>query len=145
MNLRVVYIEDATELKMAFDIREQVYIVEQQIDRADEFDEFDHTSEHFLAYIDDVPAGTCRYRKTNDGIKLERFATLPQYRSRGVASALMQAMLDHIELQHISEQKLYLNAQISAMRLYAKFDFESEGPVFMECDIEHQKMVRLPH
>ena len=56
MILRVVHIEDASELKAAFDIREEVYINEQQIDRADEFDEFDVISDHFLAYIDDNPA-----------------------------------------------------------------------------------------
>ena len=145
MNLRVVHIEDVNELSFAFDIREQVYIVEQQIDRADEFDEFEESSDHFLAYCDDQPVGTCRYRETDNGIKLERFATLPQFRGRGVASVLMQAMLDHIELRYLKDKILYLNAQITAMPLYAKFGFEPEGPIFMECDIEHQKMIRLPH
>lgn len=144
MILRVVHIEDASELKAAFDIREEVYINEQQIDRADEFDEFDAISDHFLAYIDDNPAGTCRYRSTENGLKLERFATLKKFRGKGVASALMKTTLNHMGLQNLTKQKLYLNAQITAMPLYAKFRFKPEGPVFLECEIEHQKMVRLP-
>ncbi|MEM6524643.1 MAG: GNAT family N-acetyltransferase [Bacteroidota bacterium] len=143
MNLHVVHVQDEAELKLAFDIREKVYIIEQQIDREDEFDEFDSTSDHFLAYLDDEPTGTCRYRLTKGGIKLERFATLKEYRGKGVASALMERMLDHIEKYDL-KQTLYLNAQITAMPLYAKFGFQPEGFVFLECDIEHQKMVRQP-
>lgn len=144
MRLRVIHIEDASELKAAFYIREEVYINEQEIDRADEFDEFDATSDHFLAYVDDNPVGTCRYRSTENGLKLERFATLKEFRGKGIASALMQTMLNHIGLQNLNRQKLYLNAQIDAMPLYAKFGFAPEGPVFLECEIEHRKMVRLP-
>ncbi|MEM7107296.1 MAG: GNAT family N-acetyltransferase [Bacteroidota bacterium] len=143
MNLRVVHVKDRAELKLAFAIREQVYIVEQQIDRAEEFDEFDNGSEHFLAYLDNKPAGTCRYRTTDAGIKLERFATIEGFRGRGVASALMETMTKYIELSFSEQKKLYLNAQVSAMPLYAKFGFQSEGPIFLECNIAHQKMVRL--
>ncbi len=139
MKIDVEHINSSDRLELAYDIREKVYIQEQQIERADEFDEFDETSQHFLALVDDTPAGTCRYRQTDEGIKLERFATLPEFRGLGVASRLMQAVLGHIK-QTKAKVKLYLNAQLTAMPLYAKFGFKSEGDVFMECDIEHQKM-----
>lgn len=141
--MRVVHIDNPQELQMAFDIREKVYIIEQQIERAEEFDEFDSSAYHFLAYSSDKPAGTCRYRKTKNGIKLERFATLPELRGKGVASALMEAMLEHIEINHPSEKKLYLNAQLTAIPLYTKFGFQPDGAVFMECEIEHQQMIKL--
>lgn len=140
--IAVKHIETNEELQQAFDIREKVYIEEQQIDRADEFDEFDATSEHFLATESGVPCGTGRYRQTSEGIKLERFAVLPEFRKRGVASIIIESMLEHIKVNHSGEVKLYLNAQLSAMPLYAKFNFKPEGDRFLECDIEHQKMSR---
>lgn len=135
-------IESDEELKQAFDIREKVYIEEQQIDRADEFDEFDDSSRHFIAYYTGKPAGTARYRQTDEGFKLERFAVLPDFRKKGIASAIMEAMLIDIKESHAGKVKLYLNAQLSAMPLYEKFDFIPEGNQFMECDIPHQKMSR---
>ncbi|MEM9859612.1 MAG: GNAT family N-acetyltransferase [Bacteroidota bacterium] len=143
MSLKVKHIKDEAELALAFKIREKVYIVEQQIARKDEFDEFDKISEHFLAYFKDIPAGTCRYRLTDNAVKLERFATLAAYRGKGIASALMERMIAHIRVSCSKKTKLYLNAQLTAMPLYSKFDFCPEGAVFMECGIEHQKMSRL--
>jgi len=130
------------ELQEAFNIREKVYIEEQQIDRADEFDEFDDTSVHFIAHDKGEAAGTARYRKTSEGYKLERFAVLPEFRKRGVAGLLMHTMLDHIGPSENQSKKLYLNAQESAIGLYVKYGFEEEGDRFMECDIPHQKMFR---
>jgi len=140
--INVFHIKAEEDLKSAYDIREKVYIEEQQIDRADEFDEFDETSEHFLAKEKDAPCGTARYRFTNDGIKLERFAVLPEFRKRGVASLLMQSMLEHATINNEGQLRFYLNAQVDAMPLYTKFGFEPVGDRFMECDIEHQQMER---
>lgn len=140
--INVKHVDTDKELNEAFFIREKVYIEEQQIDRADEFDEFDETSEHFIAHEGDVPCGTGRYRETNEGIKLERFAVLPEFRKRGIASLIIESMLEHIKVNRTGEIKLYLNAQLSAMPLYEKFNFKPEGDRFLECDIEHQKMSR---
>lgn len=139
--ISVKHIDNEEELKQAFAIREKVYIEEQQINREDEFDEYDATSEHFLAVESGVPCGTGRYRLTNEGIKLERFAVLPEYRRRGIASLLIETMLEYIKINHQDDKKLYLNAQVSAIPLYTNFDFVPEGDRFLECDIEHQKMV----
>lgn len=137
--IKVVKVSTETGLEEAFRIRETVYIREQQISREDEFDEFDDSSDHFLAYIDGVPAATARWRSTTDGAKLERFATLSDFRGRGVASKLLERMIEEISDQE-SIDYLYLNAQVSAMPLYAKYGFVPVGDRFLECDIEHQKM-----
>ncbi|MDX1627801.1 MAG: GNAT family N-acetyltransferase [Fulvivirga sp.] len=139
--ITVVQINTEQELEQAFQIREKVYIEEQQIDREDEFDAYDEEAEHFLAKEGDKPCGTARYRHTDEGIKLERFATLPGFRRRGVASLLMHTMLEHIQISGLSDKKVYLSAQVDAMPLYTKFGFKPEGERFMECNIEHQKMV----
>lgn len=140
--IEVKVIEEVADLKKAFAIREEVYIKEQGIDRADEFDQYEEGSVHFLATDNIVTIGTARYRTTDEGVKLERFAVLPNWRKRGVASKVMEKMLEHINADNkLIGQKLYLNAQLTALPLYEKFNFKPEGERFMECGIPHQKMV----
>ena len=143
MNLKIKLVETSEEKEKAFSIREQVFIHEQHIDREDEYDQFEEASYHFLGLIDGEAVSTCRWRKTTEGIKLERFATLSQFRGKGVAGKLLQAAISHATDHFYPEKvKLYLNAQVTAIPLYAKFNFKEEGPRFLECDIEHQKMFR---
>jgi predicted GNAT family N-acyltransferase len=131
------------ELRQAFRVREIVYIREQQIDRADEFDEFEPESRHFVALINEKPVGAARWRFTSEGVKLERFAVLPDFRKRGIASALVSAVIEDIRKHaRFNGQKLYLNAQLTAMPLYDKFGFKPVGDQFLECDIPHQRMER---
>ena len=135
-------IEDEEKMKAAFKIREVVYIEEQKVDRAEEFDEFEEECRHFLVEVNDMSAGTARWRTTDKGIKLERFAVLKEFRGKGIGSLLMEAVLEDIH-EIIEDPKgiCYLHAQLEAMPLYAKFGFEPEGEQFEECNIMHQTMV----
>lgn len=133
------YITDEVELITAFDIREAVFVQEQKVPRVDEFDEFEDDSFHFLATINNKAVGAARYRKTPNGIKLERFAVLSAHRGRGVGKALVSVVLDHIK-QAGTSGKLYLHAQLDAVPLYSHFGFKIVGEQFSECDIEHRLM-----
>ena len=128
-------------LQDAFEIRELVFVVEQEVDAAEEYDEFEDSSVHFLATLDGVPVGTARWRFTANGVKMERFAVLKEARGQGVGQALVAAVLSDIELNPDAKgKKRYLHAQIHAMPLYAKFGFQAVGDQFEECDILHYKM-----
>lgn len=141
MNLRVTKITDEEALKSAFSVREKVFVIEQEVDPAEEYDEFELSSSHFLAWIDDQPVGTARWRFTSNGIKLERFAVLLEARAKGVGQALVAAVLADIAgAPDTSGKQKYLHAQLAAMPLYAKFGFEEEGDMFDECNILHYKM-----
>jgi predicted GNAT family N-acyltransferase len=128
-------------LQAAFQIRELVFVVEQEVDASEEYDEFEDSSIHFLAKLDGVPVGTARWRFTANGVKMERFAVLQEARGQGVGQALVAAVLADIN-QHPDgkAKKKYLHAQIHAMPLYAKFGFQAVGDQFEECDILHYKM-----
>lgn len=130
------------DMQMAFAVREEVFIKEQQVSRKDEFDEFEEESFHFLATIDGVSVGAARWRITDNGGKLERFAVEAKYRGIGVGKALVEAVLTHIDQTNFTG-KLYLHAQLEAIPLYAHFGFEIVGEQFTECDIEHQTMELL--
>uniref|UniRef100_UPI004047E0A6 GNAT family N-acetyltransferase n=1 Tax=Algoriphagus sp. TaxID=1872435 RepID=UPI004047E0A6 len=128
-------------LQAAFDIRELVFVVEQEVDAAEEYDEFEDSSVHFLAKVEGTPVGTARWRFTQNGVKMERFAVLKVARGKGVGQALVAAVLGDID-QHpdTKGKKKYLHAQIHAMPLYAKFGFQVLGDQFEECAILHYKM-----
>lgn len=137
MNLIVKKITDNSTLNEAYNIRREVFVVEQRVDEREEY-EHEEISVHFIATVNDEFAGTARWRITENGVKLERFAVLSKFRSTGVGSALLTAVINDIPAEHTY---LYLHAQLTAMGLYAKFGFKETGPMFEEAGIQHYKMV----
>lgn len=141
MSIKVEIVKTKEQLETIFKIREDVFVIEQEVDPAEEYDEFENLSTHFLARIDGSPAGTARWRFTKNGIKLERFAVLKDMRKKGVGQALVQAVLDNIIQSEESKGKLlYMHAQLPAIPLYSKFGFQKVGELFEECNIMHYQM-----
>lgn len=122
---------------MAHNIRRQVFVVEQEISEAIEIDEFEDSATHILAFYVGRPVGTARWRTTGQGVKLERFAVLKEFRSNKIGQALLDFSLRQVDLS----KPVYLNAQVSVITFYEKYGFSVVGPVFMEADIPHKKMV----
>jgi predicted GNAT family N-acyltransferase len=134
-------ITDREELKEAFKIRELVFVFEQQVPASEEYDEFEETSTHFLAKLGGKPVGTARWRFTEKGVKMERFAVLEEARGKGVGQALVTAVLEDLNSSDEAKNKTkYLHSQLTAMPLYSKFGFEKVGEMFEECSIQHYKM-----
>jgi predicted GNAT family N-acyltransferase len=130
-------VSDAAELKEVFSIRTTVFVDEQHCPPELEW-EFEDESIHFLGRVDSIPAGAARWRRTDKGYKLERFAVLREYRGSGMGRALVQAVLDDLPSD---ADYVYLHAQLAAIGLYEKFGFQKEGPQFEEAGIQHFKMV----
>lgn len=132
------------ELKQAFLIREEVFVKEQKVAPEEEYDQYEDTSTHFLAYdADGKPCGTARWRQTDKGIKLERFAVLKQFRGTGVGRLLVQTVLRDIEGDpNVSPQMIYMHAQTPAIPFYQKLGFKTLGEEFEECGIKHYEMAR---
>ena len=121
-----------------FEVRRKVFVIEQEVDPQEEYDEFEDSSTHFLAKHNGVICGTCRIRNTDNGIKLERFAVLKSYRGKGVGAALVKKCLEVIQNE---AQTKYLHAQLHAIQFYEKFGFKCTGPQFEEAGIQHFKMI----
>lgn len=139
--IQVFHITNGQQQKEAFRIRDEVFVQEQCVPSEEEYDEYEETSRHFLAHAEGTPCGTARWRFTDKGIKLERFAVLKEFRSRRAGSALVQAVLEDVKHHpQFKNQTIYLHAQVTAMPLYAKFGFQPVGDMFLECDIQHYKM-----
>lgn len=125
-------------LDQVHEIRRIVFVEEQNCPPELEW-EHEEESIHFLARMDNQPCGACRWRKTEQGYKLERFAVLAAYRGKRIGQALVAAALADLPAD---ASYIYLNAQLEAMPLYAKFGFVAEGPQFEEAGIQHFKMVK---
>jgi predicted GNAT family N-acyltransferase len=140
--INVLPISSPEDLDVAFAIRRQVFVDEQKVRAEEEYDEYEVSSQHFLARADGVPCGTARWRRTSNGVKMERFAVLKEYRSMGVGKALVRAVLEDIFSQQPEPiESIYLHAQVTAVPLYKGFGFVSVGPMFEEAGIQHYKMV----
>ena len=136
-NITVQKISNPTDLEKVFAIRRKVFVEEQNCPPELEW-EFEDESTHFMGSVDGAPAGAARWRVTDKGHKLERFAVLKEFRSCGMGKALVQAVLNDLPED---APYIYLNAQLTAIGLYEKFGFVKEGPQFEEAGIQHFKMV----
>ena len=138
MSLHVQKVNHPEDLDKAFAIRKIVFVEEQNCPPELEWEHEDE-SVHFFASYNGQPCGACRWRKTDNGYKLERFAVLKDFRGHGVGRALIaEALSDLPEDAHY----IYLNSQLDAMSLYAKFGFVAEGEQFEEAGIQHFRMVK---
>lgn len=140
MMLKIKYIETDEEYLSAREIREEIFIEGQGVPREIELDEHEDTATHILAVADGNILGTARWRFTEKGVKLERFAVPEQHRGKGVGVALVQFALDELR----EENTIYLNAQEQVIGFYEKLNFNGEGDKFNEAGISHLKMVYNP-
>ena len=138
----VINIKTATTKKdkgKCFSIRRKVFVKEQNISGEIEFDDENVNATYFLAQHKNISVGTARYRLTEFGIKLERFAVLKSYRNLGVGKKLAIYILNSIK----NEKVIYLHAQESVINFYSKLGFKRIGSQFFEAKIPHQKMIYI--
>ena len=124
----------------AFAIRREVFVVEQGISEALEFDGLDATACHLLAYRHGEPVGSLRLRFMEDGrvAKIERVAVRAAARRHKVGQALLQAALALARAAGASEARLH--AQCTVQGFYARLGFAACGPMFVEDGILHVAM-----
>lgn len=130
---------DWSELgELAREVREAVFVGEQNLDRNLERDANDASSRHVVARDGSgVAIGTGRLLP--DG-HIGRMAVLADWRGKGVGVALLEALLEEAARQGL--EHLGLNAQSHAKGFYRALGFVEQGPDFLEAGIVHQFMVR---
>lgn len=124
----------------ALDIRQEVFIDGQNVDPALEI-ENEGLCTHYLLLLNEQAIGTARWRETDKGIKLERFAILNICRNKGYGTILLEKVLqDILPLK----RKIYLHSQLKAVPYYQRQGFVQTGDIFQEAGIDHYLMVREP-
>jgi len=137
-DFRVEPADWATDLEALRAVRDQVFIVEQQVPADEEWDTLDARSRHVIARdTENRPIGTARLTPERT---IGRMAVLKEWRGRGVGEAMLRLLLDRARA--LAYSTIEIHAQTHAIPFYAKFGFEAYGDEFMECDIAH-RMMRL--
>tara|TARA_B100001540_G_C15403879_1_gene460108 strand:+ start:143 stop:571 length:429 start_codon:yes stop_codon:yes gene_type:complete len=137
MDVQLNIVKTNNEKNLALNIRREVFIKGLNIPEHLEIDSNEESSKYILAKVDGKSVGTARWRKTDEGMKLERFAVLNDYRSIGIGTMMTKFILNQLK----NSKLIYLNAQESAISFYEKMGFKPIGPRFKEVNIEHQKMI----
>lgn len=116
-------------------VRCAVFVDEQGFPAALESDENDLSALHILAEFDGTAVATARC--TVEG-QIGRMAVLPTFRNRGIGGILLRTLVHRAAARGIT--KVYLNAQVPALRFYSHYGFVATGPRFMDHGVEHCRM-----
>ena len=133
-------------IKVSFDnldyrnIREEVFVVEQNVSLDIEFDEEDYSSLHYLLNYDNKSIGTVRLTKENDEYRICRVAIRKEFRGLGLGKKMIE--LVEKEVFKLGIKKIFLNGQVPSIPFYEKCGYESVGNVFFEANIPHKKMIK---
>lgn len=148
MPLEIRHAVSDTDWARVQSVRRRVFVEEQNVPDADEWDAWDDpaargvTVHHLVAVLEDKAVGVARWRAVDlEGemwAKLERFAVMPEARGAGVGRALVGRALE--DARAAGHRRFVLHAQTYVASLYAGFGFEAEGDAFLEDGLEHVKM-----
>ena len=122
--------------EQAFAIRRKVFVEEQGVDPALEYDH-EEEAHHYLLIIGGKPIAAARWRETEKGIKLERFAVLPELRNRGFGEVILKEVLKDVRPLG---KTIYLHSQLKAVPFYERNGFVKEGNIFYEAEMGHYFM-----
>lgn len=118
-------------------IREEVFVREQCVPAALEWDEFDVLARHVLAFEEGNAIGTARLLP--DGY-IGRMAVLRAWRGKGAGSALLTSLMQIA--CSLGMTRVQLNAQVQALPFYLSHDFRIESEEFLDAGIAHRRMGR---
>lgn len=118
------------------EIRHRVFVQEQGVPEALEWDGLDSECRHALAQSDDGEAiGTGRLLPD---AHIGRMAVLPAWRRSGVGTALLRELLAIAASR--GDSSVVLHAQAYVIAFYRRAGFEVASPEFMEAGIPHVRM-----
>jgi predicted GNAT family N-acyltransferase len=116
-------------------IRRKVFIEEQNISEAEEWDDQDAVSLHFVMYEQNQPIATARLLPDDS---IGRVAVLKTYRGEGIGKLLMQHIIN--VAKHEGRTLLKLSAQAYATKFYENLGFQLQGDEYLDCGIPHIDM-----
>ena len=126
------------DLEDAHTIRREVFINEQGISEAEEYDGTDAACVHLVAYENDCPIATGRIMILNQDYVIGRVAVLKAHRGRQLGVGIMQALIN--ACCEMGGERQILHAQLSARGFYEKLGFTPYGEEFDEAGIPHIAM-----
>ncbi|CAM4209042.1 GNAT family N-acetyltransferase [Listeria booriae] len=139
--MTVQQVTDKKGKQDAFDIRNEVFVVEQKVAPDLEWDEFDKLDSTIM-FVDYDEYGTAlatgRFRVLPEYGKVERICARKIARKKGSGRRIMEAIEKEAITQNVSLLKL--GAQTTAIPFYEKLGYEVCSDIFLDAGIEHKNM-----
>ncbi|ETD80616.1 GNAT family N-acetyltransferase [Rhodobacter capsulatus] len=133
-------IVETTDLTAVHALRRAVFIEEQGVPEAEEWDDLDGQAVHLLALEGAAALGTARLFVAGETGKIGRVCVARSARGTGLGKALIATGCDR--LQALGCTRVELGAQLQAMPFYAGLGFAAFGPVYDDAGIPHRWMAR---
>ncbi|WOI55577.1 GNAT family N-acetyltransferase [Palleronia sp. LCG004] len=128
------------DIALCHALRRAVFIEEQRIAEAEEWDDLDGEAVHLLASLDGVPVGTARLLSLGKTMRIGRICVLHAHRGKGIGRQLVEHALDVARDRGMSDAAL--GAQVHALDFYRTLGFVAEGEVYDDAGIPHREMTR---
>ena len=113
---------------LAFALRREVFVIEQQIAEAEEFDAHDLTAQHLVAVQAGQVVGTLRLIAEPETVRIGRVAVAQAFRGQGIAAAMMRFAMEH-EIA-AGRVRFRLDAQVDKVGFYERLGFVAHGEPF---------------
>tara|TARA_B100001029_G_scaffold179871_1_gene191886 strand:+ start:9099 stop:9554 length:456 start_codon:yes stop_codon:yes gene_type:complete len=137
-------IVNQTDLNKSFELRKEIFIIEQGCPIDEEFDEFDDLNRigkdsfHFNVYKEGICVSTARAVIDINSAKIQRVCVLKDYRGAGIGLFIMLKLHKYLLKKNII--KVTLSSQDHAIGFYKKLGYIEIGDPYLEAGIIHKKM-----
>lgn len=129
------------DLSDVFNIRKQVFQIEQGVSPEEEFDEVDDLAIHVIVYASDSnkhPVATGRVFYDGESYRIGRVAVLKSERGKKYGDFAVRMLVNKAFLAGAKE--ILINAQVNVVPFYEKIGFRAYGDEFVEAGINHISM-----
>ncbi|SPF79636.1 GNAT family N-acetyltransferase [Pseudoprimorskyibacter insulae] len=134
-------IRETSDLTDAHALRRTVFIEEQAIAEAEEWDDLDDQAIHLVAYQGETPLGTARLLTSGSTGKIGRICVAKPARGTGLGAALVAEGIQRLA-QIPGLTTVRLSAQVYATGFYEKLGFSVISDQYDDAGIPHHDMER---
>ncbi|MFD2172801.1 GNAT family N-acetyltransferase [Rhodobacter lacus] len=131
---------ETTDLTAPHALRRAVFIEEQGVPEAEEWDDRDGEAVHLLALEGETALGTARLFATGALGKIGRVCVAKSARGTGLGRALILEGCARLKARGCT--RVQLSAQVQATGFYEGLGFTAFGPVYDDAGIPHRDMER---
>ena len=138
--MNTVWYAPGEDYPLSREIREEVFVREQEYPIELEFDEADENCWHLLLTDNEKAVATARLLKLSEGVfKPGRIAVLKEYRGKNIGAELLTLIIE--KAKEMGAKELHIGAQTYAVGFYEKFGFKTTGEEYMDEHIPHIDMI----
>ena len=138
MPFKMIVVAAAEDLKKAYAIRTEVFVLEQKVPLELEMDADDQRAIHVLGSIDHEAVACGRIVMDRDHTHIGRVAVKKEHRGKGLGKQLMEYLIQVCKDK--GARDIILHSQVQAIPFYASLGFQAYGDIFLDAGIEHRAM-----